>query len=152
MNFFEKNIREPVEQVVNNKGFFLIDLVFRGDRSNHVLEVYIDAERDVSADDCAEISREIDKLIDEEKIFESGYKLEVSSPGIDRPLKFLRQFPKHTGRKFDISYSDSDSVKKFSGTLKSVEGGKLFFVKSNNEEIIVDFDSILKAKVLISFS
>lgn len=152
MNFFEKNIREPVEQVVNNKGFFLIDLVFRGDRSNRVLEVYIDAERDVSADDCAEISREIDKLIDEEKIFESGYKLEVSSPGIDRPLKFLRQFPKHTGRKFDISYSDSDSVKKFSGTLKSVEGGKLFFVKSNNEEIIVDFDSILKAKVLISFS
>ena len=152
MNFFEKNIREPVEQVVNNRGFFLIDLVFRGDRSNRVLEVYIDAEKDVSAEDCAEISREINKLIDEEKIFESGYRLEVSSPGINRPLKLLKQFPKHTGRKFDISYRESDSVKKFSGTLKSIEGDKLFFVKSNREEIIVDFDSILKAKVLISFS
>jgi len=152
MNFFEKNIREPVEQVVNNRGFFLIDLVFRGDRSNRVLEVYIDAEKDVSAEDCAEISREINKLIDEEKIFESGYRLEVSSPGINRPLKLLKQFPKHTGRKFDISYRESDSVKKFSGTLKSIEGDKLFFVKSNNEEIIVDFDSILNAKVLISFS
>ncbi len=108
MNFFEKNIRELIEQVVGNKGFFLIDLVFRGDRSNRVLEVYMDAEHNVTAEDCAEISREINKRIDEEMVFESGYRLEVSSPGINRPLKFLKQFPKHTGRKFDISYRDPE--------------------------------------------
>jgi ribosome maturation factor RimP len=152
MNFFEKNIHELVEQVVENKGFLLIDLVLRGDQKNRVLEVYIDAEQNVSAENCAEVSREISKRIDQENVFGAGFRLEVSSPGTNRPLKFLGQFPKHTGRKFDISYKDSDLVKKFSGTLKSIEGDKLSFVNNNNEEIIIDFNSILKAKVLISFS
>ncbi len=152
MNFFDKNIRELVEQVVLNTGFFLIDLIIRGEKKNRVVEVYIDSETNVSAEDCAAISREIDRKFEEETIFESGYRLEVSSPGISRPLKYLKQFPKHTNRKFDITYRDSDSVLKFSGTLKSVEGNYLVFLKSNREELKIDFSNIIKAKVIISFS
>ncbi|HSD64810.1 MAG TPA: hypothetical protein VLB50_13490 [Ignavibacteriaceae bacterium] len=152
MNFFVKNIRERIEQVVNEYGFFLIDLAIRGDRSNQVIEVYVDSELNVSAEDCAELSRKIDKMIEEENLTESGYRLEVSSPGVNRPLKFLKQFPKHINRKFDISYRDQDSVKKFTGTLKAVEGDELLFVKNNKDEIKIDFQKILKAKVLISFS
>lgn len=151
MNFFIKNIRDRIEQVVTEQGFFLIDLVFRGDKSNQVIEVYVDSESSVSAEDCAEISRKIDKTLEEENIIETGYRLEVSSPGINRPLKFLKQYPKHINRKFDISYRDDDSVKKFSGTLKSVEGEKLMFIKNSREEITLEFHNILKAKVLISF-
>ncbi len=151
MNFLIKNIRDRIEQVVNEQGFFLIDLVFRGDKSNQVLEVYIDSESNVSAEDCAEISRKIDKTLEEENLIKSGYRLEVSSPGVNRPLKFLKQYPKHINRKFDISYRNDNSVQKFSGTLKAVEGEKLLFIKNNREEIMLEFHDILKAKVLISF-
>jgi ribosome maturation factor RimP len=152
MNFFVKNIQEQIEHIVNNKGFFLIDLVLRGERNNRVIEVYVDSEINVSAEDCAEISRDIDKHLEEENIFESGYRLEVSSPGVSRPLKFLKQFPKHINRKFDISYRDLNSVKKVTGTLKNIAGNDLVFIKSNREEIRIEFDKIIKAKVLISFS
>jgi ribosome maturation factor RimP len=152
MNFFEKNIYEQIQQVVDNKGFFLIDLVLRGERNNRVIEVYVDSEVNVSAEDCAEISREIDKKFEEENVFESGYRLEVSSPGVNRPLKYLKQFTKHINRKFDVSYRESDAVKKFSGILKNIEGNCLVFLKSNREEIKIDFSDIIKAKVIISFS
>jgi ribosome maturation factor RimP len=152
MNFFIKNIRNEVEQVVNNQNFFLIDLIVRGDRTNRVIEIYVDSEKDISADDCDEISRKIDKMLEEQNLIESGFRLEVSSPGVNRPLKFLKQYPKHINRKFDISYRDGDSVKKLSGTLKAVEGEKLLFLKNNREEIMLDFNNILKAKVIISFS
>jgi ribosome maturation factor RimP len=152
MNFFEKNIYGLIEQVVNNKGYFMVDLVLRGEKNNRVIEVYVDSETVVSAENLAEISRQIDKKLEEENMFESGYRLEVSSPGVSRPLKFFKQFPKHINRKFDVSYRESDNIKKFSGTLKSVESNSLVFLKSNREEIKIDFSDIIKAKVIISFS
>lgn len=152
MNFFDKNIHDLVEPVVLSGGFFLIDLVIRGEKKTRVVEVYIDSEANVSAEDCAAISREINKKFEEESVFESGYRLEVSSPGVNRPLKYLKQFPKHINRKFDIAYRDAENVRKFSGTLKSIEGNSLVFLKSSREEIKIDFPDIIKAKVIISFS
>ncbi len=152
MNFFEKNIYEQIEEVVNRKGFFMIDLVLRGERKNRVVEVYIDSETNVSADDCAGISRDINKMFEDKNLFESGYRLEVSSPGVNRPLKYLKQFPKHLNRRFDVSYKDSGNVKKISGTLKKVDESSLVFMKSGREEIKINFSDIIKAKVIISFS
>lgn len=152
MNFFDKNIHDLIEQVIAGSGFFLIDLIIRGEKKNRVIEVFVDSEGNISADDCAAVSRDIDKKFEEERIFESGYRLEVSSPGVNRPLKYLKQFPKHVDRKFDVSYRDSENIRKFSGTLKRVEGDSLIFLKNNREEIKIDFSNIIKAKVLISFS
>ncbi|HKB85311.1 MAG TPA: hypothetical protein VKD08_04005, partial [Ignavibacteriaceae bacterium] len=104
------------------------------------------------AEDCAEISREIDKNLEEQNMLDSGYRLEVSSTGVNRPLKYLKQFPKHINRKFDVSYRESDIVKKMSCTLTRIEGTSLVFLKSSREEVIVDFSDIIKAKVIISFS
>ncbi len=152
MNFFEKNIYDLIEKVVGNRNYFLIDLIIRGESNNRVIEVYIDAENNVTAENCAEISRELNKKFEEENIFESGYRLEVSSPGVNRPLKFLKQFPKHINRKFNVSYRETENVKKFTGTLKAVEENSLVFVNSNREEIRIEFNKVIKAQVIISFS
>jgi ribosome maturation factor RimP len=152
MNFFEKNIYDLIEKVVGNRNYFLIDLIIRGESNNRVIEVYIDAENNVTAENCAEISRELNKKFEEENIFESGYRLEVSSPGVNRPLKFLKQFPKHINRKFNVSYRETENVKKFTGTLKAVEENSLVFVNSNREEIMIEFNKVIKAQVIISFS
>jgi ribosome maturation factor RimP len=151
MSLIDENIKEIVTKVVERNRFLLIDLILRGTEHNRVIEVYIDGEKDVSADDCALVSREIDSYLKDLLAKHPDFRLDVSSPGIDRPLKFLKQYPKHVNRKFDISYRSGEEIKKLSGKLASVEGDYLTFI-SNNKEVIINFNNIVKANVMVSFS
>lgn len=151
MKSFDENIQEVVSRTVEINGFFLIDLIIRGNEQNRVFEVFIDGEKDVSAADCAKVSREIDDELKILMVKHPNYRLDVSSPGIDRPLKFLAQYPKHINRKFDITFMSDDDTKKLNGKLIAVNGDYLTFV-SNNKEVIVNFKNITKANVIVSFS
>lgn len=151
MNLLDENIKEIVSKVVERNGFFLIDLILRGTEHKRVIEVFIDGEKDISAEDCAAVSREIDSELKDLLIKHPDYRLDVSSPGIDRPLKFLNQYIKHVNRKFDISYRSGEEIKKLSGKLTSIDGDYLTFI-SNNKEVIINFNNIVKANVIVSFS
>ncbi len=151
MNFFEKKIKDIADGIIEKNGFFLIDIIFRGNENSRVIEIFIDGERNVSAEDCAKINREFNSLIEEQKLMESNYRVDVSSPGIDRPLIYLKQYPKHLNRKFDISYNQNNEAKKLSGKLIDVSGENLTFL-SDNRQIIINFNNIKKAKVIASFS
>jgi ribosome maturation factor RimP len=151
MNLLDENIKEIVSKVVERNGFFLIDLILRGTENKRVIEVFIDGEKDISAEDCATVSREIDSELKDLLIKHPDYRLDVSSPGIDRPLKFLKQYIKHVNRKFDISYRSGEEIKKLSGKLASIVGDYLTFI-SNNKEVIINFNNIVKANVIVSFS
>jgi len=151
MSLLDENIKEIVSKVVEKNGFLLIDLLLRGTEHNRVIEVFIDGEKDVSADDCASVSREIDSHLKDLLVKHPDFRLDVSSPGIDRPLKFLKQYQKHVNRKFDVSYRSGEEIKKLSGKLAATEGDHLTFI-SNNKEVIINFNNITKANVVVSFS
>ena len=151
MNLLDENIKEIVSKVVERNGFFLIDLILRGTEHKRVIEVFIDGEKDISAEDCATVSREIDSELKDLLIKHPDFRLDVSSPGIDRPLKFLKQYNKHVNRKFDISYRSGEEIKKLSGKLASIDGDYLTFI-SNNKEVIINFNNIVKANLIVSFS
>ena len=151
MNLLDENIKEIVSKIVERNGFFLIDLILRGTEHKRVIEVFIDGEKDISAEDCATVSREIDSELKDLLIKHPDYRLDVSSPGIDRPLKFFKQYHKHVNRKFDISYRSGEEIKKLSGKLTSIDGDYLTFI-SNNKEVIINFNNIVKANVIVSFS
>ncbi|OGU35958.1 MAG: hypothetical protein A2315_15270 [Ignavibacteria bacterium RIFOXYB2_FULL_35_12] len=151
MSLLDENIKEIVTKVVERNGFLLIDLILRGTEHNRVIEVYFDGEKDVSADDCALVSREIESHLNDLLVKHPDFRLDVSSPGIDRPLKFLKQYQKHVNRKFDISYRSGEEIKKLSGKLAAIEGDHLTFI-SNNKEVIINFNNIVKANVIVSFS
>jgi ribosome maturation factor RimP len=152
MNFNEANIAQKIAEIVERKGFFPIEIIIRGIPSKRVMEVFIDGENDVSADDCANVSREINSEL--ENLPEAGndYRLDVSSPGVDKPLKFLKQYPKHIKRNFEVSYKSGEETKKISGKLISVEEENLTFLCKNVGEVKVKFNNIKKAKVTVSFS
>ena len=151
MNIFDEKIKVIIKSVVEKNGCFLIDFVLRGNEKNRVIEIFIDGERNISAEDCAIISREINTEIETQNLIESNYRLDVSSPGIDRPLLYLKQYPKHVNRKFDISYNQNNETKKLTGKLVDVSGKDLTFL-SDNKQIIINFNNIKKAKVIASFS
>jgi len=151
MNQLKENIQEIVQGIVEKNGYFLIDLIFRGSETNRVFEIFIDGENNITAEDCAKISREINSILSEHELIDFSYRLDVSSPGVERPLKFLKQFPKHLNRKFEVSFNQNEEIKKLTGKLLKVEGDYLLFLTKNGEEM-VNFNNILNAKVLISFS
>jgi len=149
MNHNFENIREIAQQVAEQNDLFLIDLVVRGSETSRVIEVFIDSEKNISADECAFVSREIGKQIDEKGLLKS-YRLDVSSPGVDRPLIYLKQFPKHLNRLFEIEFKASETSSIFKGRLVSIENEILTF--QSNREIKIKFADIIKAKVLVSFN
>jgi ribosome maturation factor RimP len=149
MNHIFENIREITRRIAEQNDLFLIDLVVRGSENSRVIEVFIDGEKNISAEECAHVSRQITKLIDENNLLKS-YRLDVSSPGVDRPLIFLKQFPKHISRMFEVEFKTGSSSSTIKGKLISVEDEILSF--NTGKEIKIKFEDIIKAKVLISFN
>jgi len=152
MQLLEKKIVNIAQEVTDRNGLLFVDFLFRGFNNSIVIEIYIDGEKSVSVEDCAKISREINDLIEAENLIDSAYRIEVSSPGVDRPLKFLRQYLKHINRSFDLQLTEEQGIsKKVTGKLLRIEGENLFFL-IQKEEALVPYNTIKKAKVIISFS
>ncbi|GAB4289554.1 MAG: ribosome maturation factor RimP [Ignavibacteriaceae bacterium] len=145
-------IEEIARKLSAENNLILVDVVLRGSPASRVVEIFIDGERNISAEDCALFSRQMLKIIEQENLFKSGFRLDVSTPGIERPLKYLKQFPKHINRNFEIIYSENDEKKKITGKLLAVEDNSLYFSTKESESLKIDFNRILQARVLISFS
>jgi ribosome maturation factor RimP len=151
MDIIKENIVRISNEIAEKLNFFVIDINFRGDNRKKIIEVFVDAEKNIDADNLAEISREINSIIEEQDIIQQAYRLDVSTPGVDRPLKFLKQFPKHINRNFEVTYKTGDETRTITGKLLSVEREELTFL-SDKKEILIEFKNITTAKVIISFS
>lgn len=116
-------IREKLEEFVtaqfSDKLFldcYLVDLVIK---ESQFIKVFVDADDGITLDRCAKLNRLIRSYVEEHIKDGEKYKIEVSSPGLDRPLTLLRQYKKNIGRKFEIK-EKSGTVKK--GLLREVDG------------------------------
>lgn len=144
------HLTQKFEEIVTSLGYLLIELNIRGDHHLKVIELYIDNEKGITTDDCTLVSRAVDEAIEAEKLIDQNYRLDVSSPGIERPLKFLVQYQKHINRKFELNFKDENEDKKMTAKLLRIEGENLFFAEKGGETKI-EFKNITQAKVLISF-
>ncbi|MBK7500943.1 MAG: hypothetical protein IPI19_18155 [Ignavibacteriales bacterium] len=151
MDIIKENIVRISNEIAEKLNFFVIDISFRGDNRKKIIEVFVDAEKNIDADNLAEISREINSIIEDQDIIQQAYRLDVSTPGVDRPLKFLKQFPKHINRNFEVTYKAEDETRTITGKLLSVEREELTFL-SDKKEVLIEFKNITTAKVIISFS
>lgn len=146
-------IQEICEQVVQSEGFFFIDLTIRGQRDKKVIEIFIDAPGDLSVNDCATINRKIGDALEAQELLHDVSRLDVSSPGVDRPLKFLQQYPKHLGRILEIEYAEEGKqVQVVTGRLQDITGELLLITKKDRSQITINFSSIKTAIVRISFT
>lgn len=146
-----ENISFIAENAASEIGLFIVDINIRGNDRNRIIEIFVDGEKSVSAEDLALLSKKINNIFDEHNIIESSYRLDVSTPGIDRPLKFLKQYTKHINRNFNLVYVEEGNQQNISARLESIEGDFLLFTKGKSL-IKINFKDILSAKVQISFS
>jgi ribosome maturation factor RimP len=151
MDINKEKIKEISNEIVEKLGFFIVDFSFRGDQRKPIIEVFVDSSKIVTADNLAEISREINSAIEENSFIDKSYRLDVSTPGVDRPLKYLKQFSKHINRNFEITYKLDEETKTITGKLLSIEKEELTFL-SGGKNILINFNNLTTAKVIISFS
>lgn len=108
-NRVTERVRELAEEVVAASPVYVVEAKVRGARGSQVVEVFVDSESDLGVDELARISRELGFLMDSEDVIPDKYNLNVSTPGIDRPLADPRQFRKNVGRDLFVQY-DTDGV------------------------------------------
>lgn len=121
----------------------LMEVVLRGKQARPVVEVFIDAEVGVTSDLCSAISRDVGKVLDAIEGFPNMYTLVVSSPGIERPLRFLWQYPKHVGRRLLVKVHDGEHR----GILRAVSEDSIM-LESDDGRVEVPFGTIEESFVL----
>jgi ribosome maturation factor RimP len=131
--------------------FYIVDIEIKG---NNQIVVYVDGDEGLSLENCKQISRTIESVLDEEQTLGGIYGLEISSPGVNRPLKFLRQYIKHIGRLLQIKMLDGTEVE---GLLKEcVANGVLIEITPKEKKGVPEvkeilFDDIQETYVKVQF-
>ncbi|HEX9615537.1 MAG TPA: ribosome maturation factor RimP [Bacteroidota bacterium] len=142
-----RKITETSAPILEGRNAFLVDLQVRPDRKAVLIQLFVDTDQGITIQQCAEINRDLASTIQGGGLPEGAeYRLEVSSPGIDRPLKLLRQYRKNIGRKFLVRFSRAGEQGSLSGILASVDEDRLTFQPENGESISLPFDTIIESK------
>jgi ribosome maturation factor RimP len=140
-----------VEPVIEEMGFELVDVEFLTDRGRKVLRIYVDAEGGITLDECVEVSREIGTLIDLEDMVPDQYVLEVSSPGLDRPLKKEKDFAAAVGRRVKVKMKKPVGRRRnFTGILESFENS-VIILQVDNRNVSLPLKEVERARVVYEF-
>jgi ribosome maturation factor RimP len=147
MTEIREKLKELLVPIAESAGAFVVDIAVRNERGGKLLQAFIDTDKGVTIEQCAEISRELARQLDLSNLIPTSYRLEVSSPGTDKPIRLLRQYGKNVGRRFRLSWEGTDPQKPFRGTLKDVKGEQLVFETDAGEVVSIDFSKIVESKV-----
>ena len=99
---FAEEIKNIITRKLADPSQFLVDVIVKGHKGPKKVLIIIDSDKGVTIDDCAILSREISKAFDDLQLFEDSYMLEVSTPGLDQPLRLARQYYKNIGRRIKV--------------------------------------------------
>lgn len=119
---YEQKTEEILLPIVEEYGFELVDVEYVKEGGTWYLRTYIDKEGGISIDDCEKVSRRLSDILDEKDYIDDTYIMEVSSPGLGRPLKKEKDFKRSLGKEVDIrTYRMIDKQKEFTGILKDYD-------------------------------
>ncbi len=144
-----QDLTELFEPVVESMGYELVGIEFHSSEHHGVLRIFIDHDNGITVDDCARVSRQISAVIDVEDPIEMAFDLEVSSPGINRPLFKLADFDKYSGNKAKIKLGVAlNGRKNFSGILKGIDDDQHVIIDVDNELFELPYQDIAKAHLV----
>ena len=154
-----EKVQDIAGRVAADRGLEIFDVQFRREAPGMVLRIQIDrpgpaatAEDSVSVEDCAHISRELSAILDVEDVVPAAYTLEVSSPGLDRPLRRPDDFRRFAGRQAKIVMRQKvDGQGYFRGKLGGLDGADVLIESENGKMHRVPFELITRANLEVEF-
>ena len=146
-----KRVADLVEPILDEMGFELVDVEYLSNYGKWVFRLYIDKEAGVTIDDCVRVSREIGDLIDIKEAVTHEYTLEVSSPGVDRPLRKEKDFVGAVGKKVKVRMiAPMDGRRSFTGYLKDFEDGTVY-IEMDGAPVALPWAEVDKANLVYEF-
>lgn len=148
---YEAKTEELVMPLIEQNNFELVDVEYVREGSNWYLRVYIDKQGGINIEDCELISRALSDMLDEKDYIDEAYILEVSSPGLGRPLKKDKDLQRSLMSEVEIKlYRSRDGQKDYRGILKSYDKDEIV-IEENNEEIIFKRNDIALIRLAFDF-
>lgn len=152
----KETLKEKVRPLVKEENLELVDLEFSPSGSRSLLRIYVDKAGGVTIDECANLSRKVSDFLDMEDLIPHRYNLEVSSPGLDRPLVKREDFIRKVGEKVRVFLKEPvDGKLDLVGEIKNLQEETLYLYTQSEgakpvviEEKAIPFGNVLKAKII----
>lgn len=146
-----KRVEAVAFPVLEESGLELVDVQYRREQNGWILRLIIDKQDGLSLNDCAAVSREISQLLDIEDIVDQAYNLEVSSPGLNRPLKSMAEYERFVGRLAKIKTIEPiDGERVFVGKISKTEGESIV-LEVGGKEMTILLSQVAKARLEVEF-
>ena len=149
---YEQKAEAILTPIVESKGFELVDVEFVKEAGTWFLRAYIDKPGGITIDDCEVISRALSDRMDEEDFIEEAYILEVSSPGLGRPLKKYKDLERSLGESVDVKlFRAMDRQKEFTGILKAWDKDTVTLEFEEEAELVIERSNIALIRLAFDF-
>ena len=143
-------IRALAEDAISETDLYIVYVEIRGRQGGRVVDVFVDADEGAGIDALKEASRSLSFLLDTEDLIKGQYRLNVSSPGADRPLLLPRQYPKHVGRNVEVTYTVGEELVTATGSLARADETTIAVaVPGQDAPTEITYDTIREARVLL---
>lgn len=141
-------LNDLLKPLVEGLGYEFVGLEYAGNPKQSVLRVYIDSDEGVGLSDCEYVSREAAAMLDVEDPISGQYNLEISSPGLDRPLFTPDQYERYSGKEIKVTlFAPENGRRKFKGAIVRLDGEQLV-MQVDGEEVQMRFENIAKARLV----
>ncbi|MFI3210282.1 MAG: ribosome maturation factor RimP [Peptostreptococcaceae bacterium] len=148
----ETTIEEILLPITNSKNVEIVDVEYVKEAGEYFLRIYLEKEDGISLSDCTDVSRELSEILDEKDPIKENYYLEVSSPGLDRPIKKEKDFIRYSGYDVDIKlYKALNGSKELEGKLVGLTEDKKINVIIDDKEVLFDKKEVALIRLAIKF-
>ncbi len=145
----EEKLARLVASAVEALGLELVGVEYLAQGAHSMLRVYIDSEQGITLDDCSRVSHQLSGVLEVEDPIRGKYNLEVSSPGLDRPLFTLAHFERFVGQEVKLRLRQPvNGQRKFKGVIEAVEDGQIQIVLNDSQALELEIDEIEKANLI----
>ena len=146
-----ERVRDFSAELLSSRGMELVEVQFRREAGGWVLRLFIDREGGVTLEDCSMVSRELSDYLDVEDFIEQAYHLEVSSPGLDRPLYSLGDFKRFCGRNARVKlHEEINGQRVVIGTIHQIRDEHIIeMILETGDSLMFPYDAVNKARLLI---
>lgn len=146
-------IQELVEPALTPMGYELVDLQYGREGGRYILRLFIDRPEGIGLDDCERVSRVVSALLDEEDPIPHSYYLEVSSPGLERPLKKESDFNRFAGRKVKLrTFAPINGQRHFQGRLLGYQDGQVRMHLEEGWDLAIPLEQVATARLVFDLA
>ena len=152
MRQVETTLQERLETLVSSMGYEFVGSEIQSQGRGSVLRIYIDSEKGITLTDCSRVSHQVSAMLDVDDPIQGQYTLEVSSPGLNRPLFEVKHYQNYLGNRIKVRTSNPmDGRRNFVGVLLRVDNSDIHLM-IDEEEVVLPFSAIEKANVVADLS